>query len=70
MKVKVTKEDIIEAIHCDRCLAAQKPNQTIILEAEEVKETLVKEETECYTKGYEECKRKALSFVRAMEKEL
>ena len=38
MRVKVTKEEIVEAIHCDRCLAARKPDDLIFLEAEEVKE--------------------------------
>ena len=65
MKFKVTGKEIWDKLNF------LIPSDTVvILEGEEVKESLAKEETECYTKGYEECKRKALSFLRAMEEEL
>ncbi len=77
MKFRVKREEIINAIMgdkpriCQCCGGKSEPiPEELILEGLEVKESLAKEETECYTKGYEECKRKALSFLRAMEEEL
>ncbi len=61
---------LVMLVYIEMMLNGTKFNEEGLPLEEEVKESLAKEETECYTKGYEECKRKALSYVRAMEEEL